>query len=515
MNKLITPIFVIAIIVAGIGVAFAQPLGRCGDGICDDFEKAHPDLCPKDCQGPVAPLPSISEDSPFGIHDPTVPNIDRIEDVAVIRAKWVRYAGKNGIVWDIIEPQKGTFDWAYYDQLYLGTFKNNIKMFVSILPANRWDRYIDPRQPEQMPKDIEAYKNFLRKAVERYDGDGIDDAPGSPVISVWQISNEADLFWKGTPADYAKFLKESYKIIKEANPKALVAIAGVASPLGFAGTKKFYLPLLEELSRIRDNPQDRYFDIFDFHWYPFMFESQYNYLVEHAFGAKVGFYLDAYINDIKQRLSGYGYDNIPIFITETAQYSGKPNPPPWADPQIGGPGFRSEKNQALDLFKIYVYSLAKGVKKIFWVTLTEWHNFGGGPNGVFDNVGLINNPQNDGQSHKKLAYYTYRKMVDILEGSDWNNIQTVQEKDGICIYKFIKNGKPIWVAWNDNPGEKEIMISGIFAKQVKITEAMPKYESGKEVKDYNAAFKTYTKVVMDGKVNINLGELPVFVEGME
>ena len=54
--------------------------------------------------------------------------------------------------------------------------------------------------------------------------------------------------------------------------------------------------------------------------------------------------------------------------------------------------FHSEKKQALDLYKIYVYSLANGVKKIFWVTLTEWHNFAGQPNDVFDNVGLINNP---------------------------------------------------------------------------------------------------------------------------
>ena len=29
------------------GNSCAQPLtGKCGDGICDDFEKAHPDACP-------------------------------------------------------------------------------------------------------------------------------------------------------------------------------------------------------------------------------------------------------------------------------------------------------------------------------------------------------------------------------------------------------------------------------------------------------------------------------------
>lgn len=513
MNKLIISIFVIVIIVAGICVAYAQPpQSPCGDGVCDDFERANPDLCPQDCQGPIAPPPLIYEDSPFALHDPAVVVVDSIENVGAAGAKWVRYAGGNGLVWEIIEPRKGTFDWTYHDQLYLGTFKSNIKMLISILPANAWDQAIDPQRPEQMPKDIEAYKDFLRRAVERYDGDGIDDAPGSPVISVWQISNEADLFWKGTPADYAKFLKESYKIIKEANPKALVAIAGVASPEGFAGTRKFYLPLLEELSRIRDNPQDRYFDIFDFHWYSF--EGQYNWLIDPFYEAGKVFYLDEYIQNIKQSLSEYGYGNTPIFITETAQYSGQPNPPPL---MVGKSSeFHSEEKQALDLIKLYVYSLSKGIKKLFWVTLTEWHNFGGETNGVFDNVGLIHNPQNHGLSHKKLAYYTYRKMVDILEGSDWSNIQTIQEKDGICIYKFIKNDKPIWVAWNDNPGEKEIIISGVTSKQVEIIEAVPKYESGKEVKDYNTAFRTYTKTVMDGNVNINLGDKPIiFVECLD
>lgn len=51
MNKLSIPIFVIAIIVAGICVAFAQPpQSPCGDGVCDDFEKVNPNLCPQDCK---------------------------------------------------------------------------------------------------------------------------------------------------------------------------------------------------------------------------------------------------------------------------------------------------------------------------------------------------------------------------------------------------------------------------------------------------------------------------------
>ncbi|MFH0858054.1 MAG: hypothetical protein V1842_00705 [Candidatus Omnitrophota bacterium] len=381
-------------------------------------------------------------------------------------------------------------------------------MFVTILPASSWDQGRNPRRNEQMPNDMQAYGDFLRRAVERYDGDGIDDAPGSPVVSIWQLTNEPDLFWKGTPADYARLLKESYKIIKEASPRSLVAIAGVGSPEGFAGTRKFYIHVLEELSRIRDNPQDRYFDIFDFHWFPF--EGQYNWLFDRFSQAGKVFYLDEYIQNIKQSLSEHGFGNTPIFITETAQYSGQPNLPALTAGKSSLS--HSEEKQALDLIRLYVYSLSKGIKKLFWVTLTEWHNFGGRPNGVFDNVGLIHNPQNHGLSHKKLAYYTYRKMADILGGSEMSDIQTVQEKDGIYIFRFTKQGKPIWVAWNDNVQEREIAISDIPAKQVLITEAVPRYKSGKEVADYNTAFKAYSKAVISANISVDLGNIPVFIE---
>jgi len=47
---------------------------------------------------------------------------------------------------------------------------------------------------------------------------------------------------------------------------------------------------------------------------------------------------------------------------------------------------------------------------------------------------------------------------------------------------------------------------------VKITEAVPKYESGKDVTDYSAAFNTETKSASNGKITITLGDKPVFVE---
>ena len=132
---------------------------------------------------------------------------------------------------------------------------------------------------------------------------------------------------------------------------------------------------------------------------------------------------------------------------------------------------------------------------------------------AFDYMGLINNPGNtDGLSHKKLSYYTYKKMVEVLEGSDWDNIQIIQEKDGVYIYKFIKNALPVWVAWNDNEAEKQVTISGLRSNQARITEAVPKLESGKDVTDYNGAFNTKNEKIKNGKITLIIKDIPVFIE---
>ena len=129
---------------------------------------------------------------------------------------------------------------------------------------------------------------------------------------------------------------------------------------------------------------------------------------------------------------------------------------------------------------------------------------------VYDGIG----EGDPGYGIKKLSYYTYKKMVEVLEGSDWDNIEIIQESDNICVYKFIKTdtGRSVWVAWNDNKEQKEITISGISSKNVMIIEIVPKYESGKAMSDYNTAFQTDTLSVSGGSVSFYLKEVPVFVE---
>ncbi|MBU2508212.1 MAG: T9SS type A sorting domain-containing protein, partial [Bacteroidetes bacterium] len=83
---------------------------------------------------------------------------------------------------------------------------------------------------------------------------------------------------------------------------------------------------------------------------------------------------------------------------------------------------------------------------------------------------------------------------------------------GIYIYKFTKQGTPVWVVWNDSSVTKTITISGISSNRVKTIEAVPKYESGKDVLDYATAFQTDTLVVTNGAVELTLGQRPMFIE---
>ena len=103
-------------------------------------------------------------------------------------------------------------------------------------------------------------------------------------------------------------------------------------------------------------------------------------------------------------------------------------------------------------------------------------------------------------------------MTEILDGSDWDNIEIIQESGGIYIYKFIKNNKPIWVAWNENDNERQITISNLDFNEVLVTETIPKYNSGNDVSNFNNAFNSENKTTNNGKITLTLGETPVYIQ---
>lgn len=59
---------------------------------------------------------------------------------------------------------------------------------------------------------------------------------------------------------------------------------------------------------------------------------------------------------------------------------------------------------------------------------------------------------------------------------------------------------------------KSFTLSDLTGDKIIVTEAIPKYESGKEVRDYNTSFNQKTIDVKNGKAAITLGQSPVFIE---
>jgi len=441
-----------------------------------------------------------SQDSPFGIHPayviydqqyahsqktPPPASVHTYDDALNIGIKWNRMFY---FLWSRIQKtdedvELGKFDWQESDAFF-GSIPPGLNMFVNIDGLeSRTQRGKNSGKPKTFtfltPQLEEKYVEFLHKAVERYGRNG---------VKYWQLGNEQDLSTDDT-AGYAHLMEISYKTIKSACPDCKLAMGGLVITDDF---NVFLVPVLQQSG-------GQYTDIVDFH----------------IFGAAGGSNpIESRIKDVANRLKNTllvnGYGNTEIWITETGTYSGQPKSHPIMQ---GNFPYQTEKQQAGQLIKSYVSALSAGVKKVFqaWGLMEGFVD----EDMFFDHTGLIYDGLGSddlGFGIKKLSYYTYKKMVEILEGSDWNNIQTIQELDGVYIYKFTKQSKPILVVWNNNPSSEQIVVTDTDSAQVKTTEAIPRYESGGDVVSYDTAFQTEIKPVIDGELILTLEDIPVFIE---
>jgi hypothetical protein len=401
---------------------------------------------------PIREPKSKIVDSPFGSHPahtyitsfdrtPFTPpskigyDYNSAQDIGI---KWNRpelYA-----LWDLIQKtdddiEKGIFYWQDTDYVY-GTLPKGMHTFANIDGIGLGDRAVKGKEP--FPKTFsfkskyleEKYIHFVRKVVERYDGDGIDDMPGlANPVKFWQVCNEPDL-GSNDVEGYAHLMEITYKAIKQSCPDCKVAMGGLAA--GKIGFEKFYIPVLKKLG-------GKYVDIFDFH----------------HFGPVGGWRPFKNLYDIiKKGLSENGYDKTEIWVTETGTYTGKPKITPSGPKQVNiKTGYlpeQTEKKQAADLIKRYISALSTGVKKVFWAFGLVEGFTKDSEGGEFDHTGLIydGSGRNDlGRDVKKLSYYAYKKMTEMLEGSNFSEIETMDLGKGIYSYKFIRSGKLIYVLW--------------------------------------------------------------------
>lgn len=193
--------------------------------------------------------------------------------------------------WQEIEPKKGQYNWERIDQYVTTAQENNIQILLTIYPFTDWDQetcnsHIEPHPNDGgkdwgkygkgkdflrlahrkgRPCDMEAYQEFLRRLVERYDGDDLEDMAGLLYpVTYWEIGNEPGIaydFFQGTTQDYFEILKTSYITIKETDSNAVIVLAAMPNPgiEGYYVTPEFDTVDLFELGAAN------YFDIANSH----------------------------------------------------------------------------------------------------------------------------------------------------------------------------------------------------------------------------------------------------------
>ena len=114
------------------------------------------------------------------------------------------------------------------------------------------------------PDKYVDYATFVEQLVERYDGDGVADAPGSPTIRHFQIWNEPNLKnewnWQDPqPEQFVELLRLGADAVRRANPDALIIFPGLAPTDGLDSSAP--MTELEYLDRVYRAGGAAYFDI--------------------------------------------------------------------------------------------------------------------------------------------------------------------------------------------------------------------------------------------------------------
>jgi hypothetical protein len=525
----------------------------CGDGVCDAKEKANPRLCPQDCGGssidagsdemsnedkqrfPLSSqVPSVGFSYSFGVHPSSTNNYAYARDLGIDFNREGMF-----FVWEWIDVNKdGKFKFKdvslppppkqpiqstrlmnYDREREKLAGDPHITVLSNLCPRRRKGSSTGEVFKNENEKII--YGEFVEKLVERYDGDddlgctqaapdcyypGDGQYPDQSLIHAmrnnpvkfWQVCNQVTDACSGQEClsndayaiKYAEVQKITYTAVKKACPDCQVLIAGDSA-------LEMYPPVYKALN-------GKYIDIID----------------KHFFGEE-----DAYrgiskeLNFLKESLQSSGFDlnNLRFWITEMGTYSGQPKDDRHPEKIVP---YQNETQQAQGLVKFFAVAFGSGVEKSLWA----WGLFEGfGPCDccIFDYTGLIydgncekqtcdaNDTYDLGKGVKKLAYYSLKMLINKIGG--FNHAEKIQSSAGNYIYKFTKNNKPIYIAWNDNGQDVKIHLNELGLSNAHVTMAIPHFENGLKLEQSQEKFPFYFDI-HESSDEVVLNKIPVFIE---
>lgn len=316
-----------------------------------------------------------------------------IDATRSLGAEWVR----EEISWANLEPSKGFFTWELMDAALTQTANAGLGIIGMLLTTPAWARVGDCSSritrnggslnywcPPANPQD---FADFVHTVVERYDGDGYNDAPGSPRVAAWQIWNEPNNWttWPGEAHEYGALLVAGYTAAKAADPTALVATGGVYVFDGGTriGGNRDGLEFLGAVFTAVPNAQTS-FDVLAIH--PYMPDTAPD---------RAGLYslvtLWGRISNVRGWLNDKRGSHVPIWISELG----------WSTCTSTVAVCRSEQEQADWLVRSHGIALALGVQHINWFQLED--KFDSPAGDQWGNMALLRN-RSQGYTRKPAAH---------------------------------------------------------------------------------------------------------------
>jgi len=135
---------------------------------------------------------------------------------------------KQQVRWEIIEPERGQFNWDELDLFMAGSRFFGVNVMLSIVTAPDWAREPGISTAQHGPPANNAdYVNFVRTILERYPGQVF-------AIEVWNeqnISREWTSLNGLRASNYVSLLRDTYNMVQEISPGTIV-ISGALSPTG-------------------------------------------------------------------------------------------------------------------------------------------------------------------------------------------------------------------------------------------------------------------------------------------
>lgn len=325
--------------------------------------------------------------------------------------------------WNVIEPQKGQFNWELTDLYVQAALNAGIKISAVIQPFASWDQkntssipgcnaldfaYFDYKAGP--PNDWTEYQNFLEATVKRY----------KDVVSVWEIGNEYDGQcggYQNDPEGYLKLLKISHDVIKGADPEAKISNGG-ALEFPSDNIRSFWTTFFQ----LGGN---QYLDYFNIHYNIERGPSP-------ALNPATFQEVLTFFND----LMGENGGKKPLYITEFGIYSGSPSAQPIGQPPqlkklVPNQNLpnQSEDSQAALYFKDSILAFANGTETIFIDLVSRDNNLIGSSMAF------------NAEGQPRLFLTTLKTIASKIEG--FSRVEKIADSQ----YKFTIGNKTIYTLW--------------------------------------------------------------------